>query len=218
MLILGIDEAARGSVVGSLFIAGALFEEKDLSKLKKLGVKDSKLLSNSKRFKLCGQIAKIAIKTKVIEIPPYEIDDAVERKGGLNLNWLESQKTIEIINHLKPEKVIIDCPSPNIAKYTSYIKSHLEDKNIELVVEHKADLHHIECSAASILAKCAREEQVEKIKKFTKLDIGSGYISDPKTVKFLEDYQEFYADLFRKSWQPFKKQKQKKSQKSLEEF
>ena len=51
-LILGLDEAGRGPVIGSLFICGALFEVEDLSKLKEIGVKDSKLLSHKKRIEL----------------------------------------------------------------------------------------------------------------------------------------------------------------------
>ena len=46
--ILGVDEAGRGPVIGSLFIAGVLVDEKDLNKLKNLGVKDSKLLLHKK--------------------------------------------------------------------------------------------------------------------------------------------------------------------------
>ena len=40
--VLGIDEAGRGSVVGPLMIAGVLINEKDESKLRELGVRDSK--------------------------------------------------------------------------------------------------------------------------------------------------------------------------------
>ena len=36
---------------------------------------------------------------------------------------------------------------------------------MELIVEHKADLNHIIVGAASILAKCAREEEIEILKK-----------------------------------------------------
>mgnify|MGYP001583853963 CR=1 FL=1 len=33
MLILGLDESGRGPVIGSLFLAGALFDEQDIGKL-----------------------------------------------------------------------------------------------------------------------------------------------------------------------------------------
>ena len=49
-LIAGIDEARRGPVIGPLVIAGVMMDEKDLSKLDKLGVKDSKLLTPKQSF------------------------------------------------------------------------------------------------------------------------------------------------------------------------
>ena len=58
--ILGIDEAGRGSVIGPMVIAGVMIDEKDSDKLKKIGVKDSKMLSPSQREKLYPLIKKIA--------------------------------------------------------------------------------------------------------------------------------------------------------------
>ena len=44
-LILGIDEAGRGSVLGPLVIGGVLMKRKKLKFLDRIGVKDSKKLS-----------------------------------------------------------------------------------------------------------------------------------------------------------------------------
>ena len=62
MLVCGIDEAGRGPVVGPLVMAGILVEEKDLPKLDKMGVKDSKLLTPKKREFLFEKIKKISKK------------------------------------------------------------------------------------------------------------------------------------------------------------
>ena len=45
MQICGIDDAGRGSMLGPLVIAGILLDKKNIRKLSKLGVKDSKKLS-----------------------------------------------------------------------------------------------------------------------------------------------------------------------------
>src|SRR3989344_1095894 len=155
VLTLGIDEAGRGHCVGSMFIVGAMFEEQDLVKLKNLGVKDSKLLTHKRMVELEKSIKKIAKKIKIIKVSPKEIDEAVESDSGLNLNWLEALKQAEIINELKPDKVIIDCPSPNIKKYTDYLKERIKKELVDkiiFVVEHKADVNFVECSSASIVA------------------------------------------------------------------
>lgn len=216
-LIVGIDEAGRGPVIGPLVIAGAAIEEKDRIKLQELGVKDSKLLTPKQREYLYDKILAI-VKNKIIIIPPNEIDAAVESET-LNLNWLEAIKSVEIIAALKPDKAILDCPSNNIKAYTNYIKNLLSDKGkqIEIICEHKADVNHIEVAAASILAKVTRDRLIEDIKKKIKIDFGSGYPSDPKTVDFLKNNWNKY-DFFRKSWSSWKKHAEEKKQKTLVHF
>ena len=218
MLTLGIDEAARGPCIGSMFIVGALFEEKQLDKLKEIGVKDSKLLTNEKRIELSKKIKKIAKAIEIIEVKPKEIDEAIMGNNTLNLNWLEGNKIIEIINKLEPNKAIIDCPSPNIEKFKEVLKKQLKNKNVELIVVHKADRDFLECASSSIIAKTMREEQVLKIEKEVKESIGSGYPSNPVCKEFLKNNYDKYPDIFRKSWAPYKKLIKSLGQKNLKEF
>jgi len=42
MLVCGVDEAGRGSVLGPLVVAGVLIDSSKIRKLSALGVKDSK--------------------------------------------------------------------------------------------------------------------------------------------------------------------------------
>ena len=214
--ILGIDEAGRGPVIGPLVIAGVSIDEKDLDKLKNLGVKDSKLLSPKQREDMFDEIISTVKKYKVIIIKPEEIDSALKSKS-LNLNWLEAIKSVEIINFLKPEKAIIDCPSNNIPTYKNFLKKHLKDKT-ELIVEHKADFKYVVVSAASIIAKVTRDNEIKKIQKKIKEPIGSGYPSDPITINFLEKNYNNYPGIFRKEWASWKKLNKKKKQKSLKDF
>lgn len=214
--ILGIDEAARGPVIGSMFIVGVLASEEAELKFKELGVKDSKLLTHKKRCLLEGKIKDLALKVKIIQVKPEEIDNAVDG-GSINLNWLEAHKQSEIINELKPDKAIIDCPSPNCKKYTDYLKALLNDKNVELVVEHKADFNFVFVGAASIIAKCEREKEVAELKKKYG-DFGSGYMSDPYCQKFFKENFDKHPEIFRKSWAPYKKEVNGKKQKKLDEF
>jgi len=100
VLICGIDEAGRGPVIGPLVMAGVLVDEADLPKLKNIGVKDSKLLTEDKRNELFPKILKIVKKYQIVVVEPEEIDKAVRGHDGLNLNWLEARKSAEIINKL----------------------------------------------------------------------------------------------------------------------
>jgi len=214
-LVCGIDEAGRGPVIGPLVIAGVLVDEKHLDKLKDDGIKDSKLLSPSQRKKLFDHVKKSVKDYKIIIVLPAEIDKAVEKN---NLNWLEADKSIEIINALKPEKAMLDCPSNNVSAYKNYVYERLDNKNIALHSEHKADLNHVEVAAASILAKVTRDSEIEKIHKKIGIDFGSGYPADPKTKEFLVKYHNKYPDIFRKSWASYKNIANKESQSGLSSF
>lgn len=80
MLICGIDEAGRGCLAGSLFVAGVVCDEKvlnqNLSKvLQKMGIKDSKKLSRTKRYELKSRLDEILhLSHFVVEKTAEEID------------------------------------------------------------------------------------------------------------------------------------------------
>ena len=49
ILIGGVDEAGRGSIIGPLVIAGVSMRTSNIQRLRILGVRDSKLLSRKSR-------------------------------------------------------------------------------------------------------------------------------------------------------------------------
>lgn len=182
-------------------MCGVVVDEEDIPKLAELGVKDSKLLTAKKREFLFEPIKKIVKAYKLIIIEPAEIDDAVN-SDTTNLNFLEAMKTALILNELKPDKAIVDCPSNNIPAYKEYLQNLLTVK-MELVLEHNAE-KHLQVAAASILAKVTRDRIIVDLeKKYGKM--GSGYPADPVTQAFLKKNAKKYPEIFRKSWATYKK-------------
>ncbi len=216
-LIMGIDEAGRGPVIGSLFIAAALINESKLKELDKHDIKDSKLLLPKKREHLFKILQRILLKYKILEVKPDEIDHAVNGHDGLNLNWLEARKTTLLINEFNPDIVYIDCPSPNINAYKDYLLNYIKSKNVQLIIEHKADVKYKICSAASILAKVSRDSHIKELEKKYGT-IGPGYQSNSITQKFIKENFDKYPEIFRKSWLTFKNHVNAKKQKNLDEF
>ncbi len=218
MKILGIDEARRGPVIGPMVIAGTLFDESKLPELKKIGVKDSKLLTPKQREEMFDKILKVADKHKEIIVTPEEMD--ARSSVGLNINLLEAQKAAEIIDALKPDVVYVDSPtSPKAEKFAEFIRAKLKLKDVDIHAEHKCDLNHPECSAASIIAKVTGDREVEKIRKEIGLEFGSGYMSDEVTQKFVQEHWENKLSKYiRHSWAPIKQLKSKKFQKFLDGF
>lgn len=219
-IIVGVDEAGRGPVLGPLVMVALAMKEEDLKKLEWMGVKDSKLLSSSVREELFDRIHEVVHDFRIEVIEPDAIDLSLTEEET-NLNWLEADTSARLVSELDPDKAIIDCPSVNLAAYKDYFKSRLSGgvaKKVELVVEHKADVNYIVVGAASIIAKVIRDRYIDHLKSEIGIDFGSGYMSDPKTQEFLEKYHDKYPHLFRRQWQSFKNVEDTKKQKKLGEF
>jgi len=220
MLILGIDDAGRGSVIGPMVLAGCLIDEKDKAGLKQIGVRDSKLLTQKRREFLEGKIKEKAETFEIVLSKPEEIDNKLNNR--INLNVLEANMAAKIINKInkgnKKIRIVVDCPSVSIIKWQDLLKTKIKNlSNLEISCEHKADKNHISVSAASILAKCKREKEMSKLKKEYGEEIGSGYTSDPLTQKFLAKYADKFKDsgIFRKTWTTWKKAIEKIGQRTL---
>jgi ribonuclease HII len=219
MKVAGIDEAGKGPCIGPLVVCGVVIDDKKELELKLLGVRDSKKLTPLKRTVFAEKIREIAEKVEVVKILPEEIDSALASVSS-NLNLLEAEKISQIINKLKGDKVILDCPSPNINQFVIDVKKNVKGTSPDIIAEHKADDNHLVVAAASIIAKVTRDNEIEKLKKQYGCDFGSGYMSDETTQKFLKENWENskYLPIIRRSWESWKKLKRDKGQKRLAEW
>lgn len=198
-------------------MCGIAVDEKKEKELVELGVKDSKQLLPKKRKELYDQILKIIHNHQIIIVKPKEIDAALNHPS-MNLNKLEALKSAEIINHLNPDKIVLDCPSPTTSSYKFEVQRFISS-NIRtiLVAQHKADMNNVVVAAASVIAKVTRDNLIEELKAKHGVDFGSGYASDPKTTIFLEENwdKEEFQDLFRKTWESWKRIENMHSQSTL---
>jgi len=206
MRVLGVDDAGRGCVIGPLVVAGVLVDESSQSKLLKIGVKDSKLLSRRRRTQLFGEIKQIAIATHVVKVSPTEIDKVVNSRRRLHkLNRLEAQAMAIVIKMLRPDVAIVDASDVLADRYRRHI-AELLSFQVKVISEHKADRNYPVVSAASIIAKVERDDSIEKLKTQYG-DFGSGYMTDSKTKVFIESLIKecgSYPDFVRSSWKPAK--------------
>ena len=222
--VIGIDEAGKGPVIGSMFIGFSIINLQDGLKdlnsyqkgLKDLGVKDSKLLTPKKRNELYNKL-KDQMDIKYAQLTPALID--TNHANGGKLNQLEIDAIVKIVNDLEPDLIIIDALTATPDKFADDIKKKLSFE-CKIISENKADSKYEIVGAASIIAKELREQEMKEIKDNIKIDCGSGYPADPKTKEFLQkhwDSKEFDF-IFRKSWQTYKDIASKSFQKTLDEF
>ncbi len=202
MIVGGLDEAGRGSIVGPLVVAGVSAEKGEIKELVEVGVRDSKLLSPRKRSFLYTEILRISNFAVPLQIPPEEIDLYVKHgKKYRKLNYLEAIYMARIIDQLRAEKVLVDSPDTNPRRFAKELLE-LMKSSCKIVSEHHADSKYPIVSAASIIAKVERDRSVEKLRKKYG-DFGSGYPSDPETRHFLSEWfrrEGSIPDFARKSW------------------
>jgi len=185
MAVIGIDEAGRGPVLGSLFVAGVRLPETHTIHNT---VKDSKQ-STTNQINTIAQTLydDDTIQTIVIEITAQQIT-ACE-----NLTELTAQTMNTIAERLYTtgDTVIADACHPTIDTFKS---SFTLPDDAHFIAEHKADENHSAVSAAGCLAKYNREAHIEHLTtKYPNYTIGSGYPSHTTTRDFLKQYHRDYG-------------------------
>ena len=202
-----MDEAGRGPVIGPMVICGVLAERTGIIKLKELGVRDSKTLTQKSRKDLRKEIISIVEKFCLIVVSSREIDKWVAKK---QLNILEALKMADIINTLCPQIVFIDAPMKNTLKFKMLVDKQV-NMDVDIISENYADRNHTLVSAASIIAKVERDRIIKENHKVYG-NFGSGYPSDHKTIDFLLRYlneDNELPEIVRKTWKTLIKLKQR---------
>jgi ribonuclease HII len=199
----GIDEAGRGSVLGPLVIAGISFDSTKINELKEMDIIDSKKTSPKKRVLLFEKIFNLCESIFICKINCSTIDKFVNYN---RLNKLESKFMTIIADNLHANKIIVDSCDVNPFRFQQEIKKNLINKEISIYSFHKADSDNVIVSCASIIAKVTRDNEIVKIQKSLGKDIGSGYPSDPKTIRFIHNEINVKGskNYIRFSWKPVK--------------
>ncbi len=195
-MIVGVDEAGRGPVIGPLVVAGVAVES-DVE-LRHMNVRDSKKLSPERREALAPEIEKVS-RYEVVVIPAERIDIM---RSEMSLNDFEAKLFAEVIDKLRPETAYVDAADVDEIEFKRCVRKELAF-DVEIVSQHNADELFPVVSAASILAKVCRDREMRTIEDEIGLHIGSGYASDADTIAFLETWIRAHGSLpphTRASW------------------
>ena len=143
IIIAGVDEVGRGSLVGPVFAAAVILKKK----VDKKKFKDSKKLTKINRELL----EKYIKKNSFWSVGSASLKE-IEKFNILNATLLAMKRAIKKLNK-KPSCVLID--GNKIPKMKNY--------NLKYVV--KGDEKIAEISAASIIAKVSRDRLITKMSK-----------------------------------------------------
>ena len=142
-LIAGVDEVGRGPLAGPVVTAAVILDEKNPVD----GLTDSKKLSENQREALAEEIKEKAIAWSLGRAEVHEIDEI----NILQATLLAMQRAVAGLAP-KPDYVLVDgnrCPTFHCPA--------------EAII--KGDLHVSVISAASIVAKVARDREMQQLDK-----------------------------------------------------
>lgn len=141
-LVLGIDEVGRGPVAGPVCAGGVVLPKNTFIE----GLNDSKKITPNKREKIARIIKEVALYSYVSFVDSKVIDK-VGIVGALKQAFSEVIKTCDVIN-IGVDVVLLDGNPLNL------------DKREKSVI--KGDAKSAAIASASIIAKVARDEYMDK--------------------------------------------------------
>jgi ribonuclease HII len=140
-LICGVDEVGRGPLVGAVVTAAVILDpNRPIA-----GLTDSKKLSEKRRIELSEQIKQQALGWALGRAEPHEID----KLNILHATMLAMRRAVAALS-IRPEWVLVD-------------GNRTTDFGIPATAVVKGDLLVPEISAASILAKVARDSEMQAL-------------------------------------------------------
>ena len=168
---IGIDESGKGDFFGPLCIAGVQADEAIIKNLLKIGVRDSKQLSDKVVRALSAKI-KTSCPHSIIFISPQKYNELYANFKNLNklLAWGHATAIEELVLKTGCTHVIID----QFASEHVVINALKQKKlTVQLTQRHKAEADPV-VAAASILARSAFLEGLERLSKQYELEIPKG--------------------------------------------
>ncbi|KIA77465.1 ribonuclease HIII [Parachlamydia acanthamoebae] len=185
---IGIDESGKGDFFGPLCIAGVFAEGQDILRLKALGVRDSKTITDK-------DILKISAKTResftyhIVRINPLKYNELYGKFLNLNrlLAWGHATTIENLVEKTQCQDVVIDQFAAEHIVITALSRKKLK---VNLTQRHRAE-EDVVVAAASILARAAFLEGLEKLSREFELPLPKG--ASAKTIEIGRQFARQYG-------------------------
>jgi len=200
--MIGVDEAGKGAVLGSMFVSAVDFGDPGFC------VPDSKRLTPSEREHL-AECVRDSCRVAVREITADEVDEYVS-DGDMNDLMIEAhRRSLEKLD--SRGKVIADASDVSAERFARRLNGCVSDQ-YSVKAQHGADETYDCVGAASVIAKVERDSHIANF------EAGSGYPGDETTLDFLRQRAPDYPDPVRESWSTSHRILEEKKQSGFEDF
>lgn len=192
LIAIGTDEVGTGDYFGPIVVCATYTTLEAAEKLRHLGVKDSKLLTDSQMIPLAIKVANI-IPYSLIFLDPLKINSLTKKYDNLNFikSYLHNKAINSIlkkIGEVKYDAILIDEFTPK-EKYLKYLEKQPNViENVTTVV--RGEKAHIGIAAASIIARAAFLRELKKMNAEYKMEFlkGAGPEVDHSAESFIRSY------------------------------
>lgn len=193
MPLIGSDEVGNGSYFGGLAVVASFVTPDDHALLKKLGVDDSKNLTDSK-IRQIAPILENNIKHKALLLSPQKYNQVVGKgkmHNAVSVKVALHNQAIYLLlqDGVKPKKIVIDAFTSR-QNYQKYLKNEANQFANPLTLEEKAEGKYLAVAVSSIIARNLFLENLDKLSQEVqyKLPSGAGSQSDKVASQILAAY------------------------------
>ncbi|PHV57615.1 ribonuclease HIII [Streptococcus macedonicus] len=191
--LIGSDEVGNGSYFGGLAVVASFVTPDDHALLKKLGVDDSKNLTDSK-IRQIAPVLENNIKHKALLLSPKKYNQVVGKgkmHNAVSVKVALHNQAIYLLlqDGVKPEKIVIDAFTSR-KNYQKYLKNEANQFANPLTLEEKAEGKYLAVAVSSIIARNLFLENLDKLSQEVqyKLPSGAGSQSDKVASQILAAY------------------------------
>ena len=193
MPLIGSDEVGNGSYFGGLAVVASFVTPDDHALLKKLGVDDSKNLTDSK-IRQIAPVLENNIKHKALLLSPQKYNQVVGKgkmHNAVSVKVALHNQAIYLLlqDGVKSKKIVIDAFTSR-QNYQKYLKNEANQFANPLTLEEKAEGKYLAVAVSSIIARNLFLKNLDKLSQEVqyKLPSGAGSQSDKVASQILAAY------------------------------
>ena len=189
--LLGTDEVGNGSYFGGLAVVASFVTPDQHDFLRKLGVGDSKTLTDNKIRQL-APLLKEKIQHQALLLSPSKYNEVIgERYNTVSVKVALHNQAIFLLlqKGVQPEKIVIDAFT-SAQNYEKYLKNEANHFSNPVSLEEKAEGKYLAVAVSSIIARDLFLENLENLGRELgyQLPSGAGTASDKVASQILRAY------------------------------
>ena len=189
--MIGTDEVGNGSYFGGLAVVASFVTPDQHDFLRKLGVGDSKTLTDQKIRQL-APLLKEKIQHQALLLSPSKYNEVIgERYNAVSVKVALHNQAIFLLlqKGVSPEKIVIDAFT-STQNYEKYLKNEANHFSNPVNLEEKAEGKYLAVAVSSIIARDLFLENLENLGRELgyQLPSGAGTVSDKVASQILRAY------------------------------